>query len=324
MINRHYIEKFVIPAALTIFLSLFLLECSSMKIKNKPIDMKIDLQGHRGARGLRPENTIPAFIYAIKQNITTLELDVNLTKDKKLIIHHDSEINPAICVDENYKPAKSVAINTLTVDEIKKLDCGFLKNPEFPLQVTVKNTKLITLTEFFEFILKYESENKITPEKLFNIELKFGENYTKNEIKQSVSAIINVLNKFKMINRTTVQSFVHEALIEVKNIDKSIKISALFKPSYFKGFKMLIGFDSDRGDIIKKALKIKADIISPYYLYASPEFIQKCHKNNLKVIIWTVNKEKDMIKYFNTGIDGIISDYPDRLKKVFDKWSKTK
>ncbi len=93
---------------------------------------KIDLQGHRGARGLYPENTIPAFKFAIEHKMTTLELDTNLTKDGNLIVFHDSTINPGLCLDSRGKPAQSTRILDMTLEDLKKLDCGSLINKKFP------------------------------------------------------------------------------------------------------------------------------------------------------------------------------------------------
>ena len=95
-----------------ILITIFFTGCSSSNIKNTPLNGQVDLQGHRGARGARPENTLPAFKYCIEQNMTTIELDTNVTKDKELIIHHDSELNGDICIDETGENAQKIAIET--------------------------------------------------------------------------------------------------------------------------------------------------------------------------------------------------------------------
>jgi glycerophosphoryl diester phosphodiesterase len=127
-----------------------------------------------------------------------------------------------------------------------------------------------------------------------------------------------------MVERTTVQSFALEALPMVKKLNPKLKTSALFKPSYFQGFLMAIGLDSNRAEIIQKTEKAGADYISPHYRYISPSFVQTCHKKNIRVIPWTVNEEETMLTLLDYGVDGIISDYPNRLFKVYQEWSSSR
>ena len=102
----------------------FAILCSSSKAAGRPPDETHDLQGHRGARGKRPENTIPAFEYCIENQMTTIELDTNVTKDKQLIVNHDTTVNGKICRYEDGGPAEFAPIKDLTVDQLKQLDCG--------------------------------------------------------------------------------------------------------------------------------------------------------------------------------------------------------
>jgi len=160
---------------LMICMAIFIAGCGSPDIQPRvfPEKTTVDLQGHRGARGLYPENTIPAFKSAIEHKMTTLELDTNLTKDGNLIVFHDSFINPHLCLDSNGQPVLPTRILDMTIEDLKKLDCGSIINEEFPEQTVVPGTKLISLSEFFNFVKQYEAEHPGIPKLKFNIETKF-------------------------------------------------------------------------------------------------------------------------------------------------------
>ena len=168
-------------------------------------DRMVDLQGHRGARGKRPENTIPAFQYCIENHMTTIELDVNLTKDQQLIVYHDRVLNRKICQYENGEPVRPLSIRELTVTELKRLDCGGSANENFPEQVPVSGTHLITLVEFFEFVQKFDQNAVRLKPICFNIETKFGKNYTRSEIKWASELVVKTITDAGMAERSTVQ-----------------------------------------------------------------------------------------------------------------------
>lgn len=301
----------------------FLFNCASANYKTSDLS-KIDLQGHRGARGLKPENTWPAFQAAIEYKMTTLELDTVLTKDGKVIIHHDSDTNPIICQNIDGTSIAKQSLYNLTLAELKELDCGSKKNPSFPEQVPVPGTKLLTIEEFFGLVADVEKKNGgKSPKFLYNIETKFPDdsnsNVSQERMKEHVVALIKAIDKFKTNERVTIQSFYLPSLLVVDSINPKIKKSALFSPSKFQGLMMILGFgDSYRTNILEQAKLSKANIISPYFLYVTPGFVQNSHSQNLLVVPWTVNDVKEMNRLTNCGVDGIISDYPNRLIEFVD------
>ncbi len=307
----------LLSAAILIF-SLFSITAIAEQIDS------MDLQGHRGARGLRPENTLPAFEYCVDQRMTTIELDTTLTRDKQLIIHHDSELNPRICVDNQGVPVEAVDISTLSVIELKTLDCGALQNEKFPQQVAIKNTRLMTLEEFFDRFQDTKIKGQPHRAIQFNIELKFKKDPLPSIIVEAANIMVKTIENAGMVDRSTVQSFVIESLPEIKKANPSIKTSALFLPTRFQGLRMMMGLNANRQEILQKAIEVKADVISPYYLYANKEFIETCHQHNIKVIPWTVNEEETMQTLFSSGVDGIISDYPALLYRVHQDWLKSR
>ncbi|PJZ53593.1 glycerophosphodiester phosphodiesterase [Leptospira adleri] len=311
--------------SLSIFSALIFLffigACSSAPIVNKPLEGNLDLQGHRGARGLKPENTWPAFEEAIRQGMTTLELDTVLTKDKKIIIHHDSETNPVICQKKDGTEILSRSLYELNLAELKQLDCGAKKNPKYPEQIPVPGTELITIEEFFVLVAKTEKQFPEKPKLKFNIETKFP-NDDKAQlpieiVKEHVSLLVQSVEKAKATDRTTIQSFYLKALPIVKEKNPKIKTSALFSPTYFQGAMMTFGLgNSTRKNVLEKTLEVKADIISPYFLYVTKEFVREAHSHKISVIPWTVNERSEMQRLIKAGVDGIITDYPDRLKQI--------
>jgi glycerophosphoryl diester phosphodiesterase len=331
---KHTLTKSQHPNYMKLFLSAFFmfgvifsaLNCGSAQNKPSNLDT-LDLQGHRGARGLRPENTWPAFQAAIEYKMTTLELDTVLTKDGKVIIHHDSETNPVICQNIDGTEIQKINLYELTLDELKQLDCGSKKNPNFPEQVTFPGTKLITIDEFFKLVADVEKKNgPKAPKYLYNIETKFpndeSSDISEERMKLHVRSLIESIQKAKTTERVTIQSFYLPALSEVESINPKIKRSALFAPTYFQGLMIILGLgNSYRSDIIEKAETIHANIISPYFLYVNSDFVQNSHSKNISVIPWTVNKELEMKRLVSCGVDGIISDYPDRLRKFVDQES---
>lgn len=310
------------------FILFFAVQCAS--IANKPLSGDVDLQGHRGARGLKPENTWPAFEAAYQNQMTTLELDTVLTKDREVVIHHDSESNPQLCVGKDGKEIVSKSLYDLTASELESYDCGSKKNPRFPEQVIVPGAKIETIGKFFQRVMEYERKNKLKPAS-FNIETKFPDD-TNSKVSPEimnlhVEKLLAEIVKYKMESRTTIQSFYLPALEVVRAKNQKVKTSALFAPTYFQGFLMTIGLGNwYRSAIFEKATELKVNITSPYFLYVTLKFVSYHHEKNIQVIPWTVNEEKEMLRLLDCGVDGIISDYPDRLRRVYEVWrnSKTK
>jgi len=305
-----------------IFLSLILLtiSCSSTDIKNQSLRPELDLQGHRGARGLKPENTWPAFEEAIKFNMVTLELDTVLTKDKRIVIHHDSETNPVICQNNDGTEITKTSLYLLTLSELQSLDCGSKKNPAFPNQTSVPGTKLLSIEEFFQKVS--EAEKKTKQKYLFNIETKFPDDGSASDlvVEEHTNLLIAAIEKSKVVERSTIQSFDMRTLPIVQKKNSKIRTSALFAPTYFQGFLMTIGLGNGyRESILEKAKSLKVNIISPYFLYVNQKFVNVSHEAKIEVIPWTVNTVKEMKRLESCGVDGIISDYPDMLAATFKK-----
>ena len=273
-----------------------------------------EIQGHRGCRGLRPENTIPAFIHALNLGVKTLELDVVISKDKKVVVSHDPFFNPDISTSpDGIQVSEESDYNTyqLTYKTIRKFDVGQIQNPHFPEQQTETTFKPL-LSAVFKAVKKHCKENKI-PLPNYNIELKsLPEEYhiSQPEVKEFSDLVYQQVSKYLKPEQLTIQSFDpavlkfwHEQM--KTGAYNSIKLSHLIEP-----------LENNDVDFQLAILGFKPDIWSPYFKVLTKEKVQELHQRGIKVIPWTVNELKDMKKIKEMGCDGLITDYPDRAKNL--------
>ncbi len=249
---------------------------------------RILVHGHRGARARRPENTLPAFRYAIEQGVDVLELDVAVTKDNVAVVSHDPLLNAVICSG----PKLGIPIHTLTLDELRAYDCGAKKNPLFADQIPVPGTRVPALDEVFEL----GRGNSVQ----FNVETKIFA--AKPELTPSPEEfsrlILDSIRRHAMENRVILQSFDPRTLSAVKKLDPAIRRSALFET---------------RRDWMEVASEFQATILSPEYHLVTPERVAQAHAAGLEVVPWTANQPEDWAKLAAAGSDAIISDDPAKL-----------
>ncbi|WP_412560198.1 glycerophosphodiester phosphodiesterase family protein [Winogradskyella sp. MIT101101] len=266
---------------------------------------KLDVQGHRGCRGLLPENSLPAFEKAIDLGVHTLELDIAITKDKEVVVSHEPFISRFTCLNPegNEIPEEmDMAYNLyhMTHEEIKEFDCGSKFHPSYPEQEKLKTYKPL-LSEVFEMDKVKESEVK------FNIELKSKPEYYgiyTPHPEEYVKIVLNEIEDKGMFNRVNLQSFDLAILEEIKKQSPKMKVALLI--------------DEDENIATKLAeLSYKPEIISPYFeLLTSHDLIMNYQDKGYKIIPWTINEEQDMFKMLRWNVDGIITDYPDRLLEI--------
>lgn len=268
---------------------------------------QIDIQGHRGARGLVPENTIPAFIRAIEEGVTTLELDVVITRDKQVVISHEPFMSADICSKPNGEPVtekemESFNIYQMTFEEVSKFDCGLRGNPRFPDQkkMAVSKPKLI---EMIRTIERHLIENNL-PKVSYNIELKSspkGDGKSHPQVSEFAHLVQSVLDQVLTADRYTIQCFDFRVLRYYHQKFPGIRLVALVEN--------MKGVDGNLKD-----LGFVPYAYSPYHALLSKKDVETCHEKGMKVVPWTVNDRDRMDKLVNWGVDGIITDYPDRAK----------
>lgn len=302
-----------------------------------------DLEAHRGGRDVRPENTLYSYAYAIELGATSIECDMQLTKDGQIVMSHNPILNSDITRDENgnYIENNKYDIRLMTVDELKKFDvgvmdpnCGEYYDLHGKTQFTY-DAKIPTLEELMQLIQSYGDKNIV-----LNIETKSypdpaSAGYKNNaDSKKFVEVFNNIVKKYDMEDRVVLQSFDWQTLIEMKKLNPNISTSALWQeqPSWGRDSESLRRYEKKKspwlggldikdyqGNPVKAAHAIGADIISPYYTEISKQDVDEAHSLGMKVVPWTVNNEKDMNMLLDMGVDGIISDKPWLLKQVLEK-----
>lgn len=270
---------------------------------------KIDIQGHRGARGLKPENTIPAFLLALDSGVTTLELDVVISKDGQVVVSHEPWLNPAICLDPqgNKIPEEDGTkwnLYEMTYEEIARCDCGSLGNPRFPEQEKLKVSKPL-LSEVFR-AAEHHMKSYTRYEVDYNIELKSnpaGDNKY-HPVPEEFSAMVYALiDQYLPFERIVIQSFDFRILQYWHKNYPHVRLAALIENTNSIGINLA-------------SLGFRPDIYSSYYKLLSRKKVQDLHLRRIKVIPWTVNETKQMKKLVSWGVDGLITDYPDRARSL--------
>lgn len=265
-----------------------------------------DWQGHRGARGLMPENTIPAFLKALDLGMKTLELDLAVSADNQLIISHEPWLNHDICSKADGTPvskteAENLKIKNMTADELKKCDCGSRGNPRFPEQQKMVAYKP-TLAEMVATVKQYCTE-KNRPLPYFNIEIKSNpvwDNIFTPSVNDFAKLVVDEITRLDIKTVSTIQSFDPRALEGVKKLDTTITLVFLVEN--------LKGLDANLA-----LLTFKPDVYSPYFKLMKKKTVKQCHAKGIKIVPWTVNETKDMSKMVKLGVDGVITDYPNRI-----------
>lgn len=289
--------------------SILVLFCAVLLTNCTRPERILDLQGHRGARGLYPENTIVGFTAALEfPEVRTLELDLCVTQDDKLIISHEPWFNESICeVSDTTHEGFAYSLYKMTYDSIAQFDCGAKGHPNFPDQQPVPAHKPL-LSELFATI---QSEGLRWPH--FNIEIKShptGDNMYHpgpNKFAALVAAELIAAHEeypeADLLNHITVQSFDPRVLREMRKTALPVKLALLSEEETTPAEQM-------------DELGFPVDIYSPNYEQITPELISWCHFRRIAVIPWTVNDLEQMQTLVDMGVDGIISDYPNLFAEL--------
>jgi glycerophosphoryl diester phosphodiesterase len=242
----------------------------------------IEVHGHRGARAAYPENTLPAFRHAIEAGVDYIELDVRLTKDNHVVVHHDPELSSDRCLDgEGRSAAPGTAIRSLTLEELRRFDCGARANPEFPHQRTVPGTRVPTLHEVFDLVRSLPHPNARVVG--IHIELKAHPSKDFPSAKEYASLLVPILSEHGMLDRTVMQSF-------------NLRLGAIAKRL-----------------ARKLGRKGNPKVISPPASWISRPLVAILHALKMRVVPWTVNDPEGWEKMIGLGVDGIVTDDPEGL-----------
>lgn len=273
---------------------------------------QFDIQGHRGCRGLLPENTIEAMKKAIDIGVTTLEMDVVISKDGKVLLSHEPFLSHEICLDQNNKEIteateQSFNLYQMNYEQIKACDCGSKVHPRFLEQQKIKTYKPL-LADVIDTVQHYLKEKYPNKKIFYNIETKTtveGDRIFHPEPKEFVDKLIAVLKEKKILSKTFIQSFDNRTLKYLHQNHKGIKTILLVE-------------NTDSYLLNLKNLGFAPKVYSPDFHLLTKEIVNDLHSKKIKVIPWTVNSKEDMEKIIALGVDGLITDYPNRyfeLKK---------
>ncbi|MGD6795026.1 glycerophosphodiester phosphodiesterase [Metabacillus indicus] len=307
-------------------------------------DREFDLQAHRGGMGLTVESTIASFSQALEIGVNTLELDVQITEDQQAVVTHDRKISggnrrdtePAFPGDPEF-PYMGKYIKDLTLEQIRTMDCGSVTKPQYPGQKTSPGAKMPLLTEVFDLVDSYKAK-KVK----MNIETKVeaGAPHETAPREEFVQIVAKQVREADMLDRVTIQSFDWGSLMRMREVEPGLPIVALtngpqfLQPGQPGASPWLGGIDIDdfEGDLVAAAKSFGADAISPvhgfpqngavtedgYEPYVTKEMVDRAHKAGMQVIPWTVNDIPTMNKLIDDGVDGMITDCPDRLRSVME------
>ena len=271
-----------------------------------------DIEGHRGARGLVPENTIPSFLKALEFGVDTLELDVVVSGDGKLVVSHEPWFSHVISLHKNggrisEEKEKEFNIYKMTYAEIKLYDVGSIGNKGFPEQRKMKVHKPL-LKDVFSEVQKYIRKNKLKAVR-FNIEIK--SNPQGDDVYHPTPAVFarkvyeEVLAN-KMQKNVIVQSFDVRPLQELRKFPVKLPLALLV--SNKDGIEKNLGI-----------LGFQPDTYSPHFSLVDEATVRYCRARRIKIVPWTVNEIADLERMKKFDLDGIITDYPDRAIKIFRK-----
>ncbi|MFC4997885.1 glycerophosphodiester phosphodiesterase family protein [Dactylosporangium cerinum] len=300
-----------------------------------------DIQAHRGGLGLRNESTLSSFGNALRLGVTTLELDIQITEDGQAVVTHDRRVSGAKCADtapvtagDPEFPYVGKYIKDLTVKQVRTLDCGSKGLPDFPGQLLTPGSRVPLLREVFDLVARYGNEDV-----KFNLETKVeaGAPQETAPREQFVQVAAKEIRDAGLLRRVTIQSFDWGALKRMREVEPRLGLVALTNRDFLQtgqpgASPWLGGLDIDDfgGDPIAAVKTLGVVAFSPvhgfpqngkvtdagYQPYVTKAMVQHAHANGIKVVPWTVDDPATMNKLIDDGVDGLITDYPDRLRAV--------
>lgn len=282
-----------------IFSLVFILSCNSEK--------PLDVQGHSGARGLHPENSIPAFKKALDLKVHTLELAVVISNDNMVVVSYEPYMSQEIALDAFGKEIsevneKSFNLYRMTYDSIKLYDCGSKGHSSFPYQIKERTYKPL-LAEVIDLA---ETKSKQTIN--YNIEIRSRTEYDGiylPPINDYVALVLDIIRSKGIQNRTSLQSLNLDVLEAIKKQNSDLKIA--------------LKIDSD--EVIRtklSKLSFTPEILSPHFKILDQQTVLKFQEEGFKIIPWTVNEVGDINLMIDLNVDGIISDYPNRVIQLIN------
>jgi glycerophosphoryl diester phosphodiesterase len=267
-----------------------------------------DMQGHRGGRGLMPENTIPAMRRALDLGVTTLEMDAAISQDKQVLLSHDPYLNADFVYQPDGQPltkeqGKALRLYSLPYAEIRRYDVGSHGNPKFERQQKLRTYKPL-LAEVIDSAEAYARRTH-RPAPYYNIETKTtpaGDGLNHPAPDEFVRLLLAVIAQKGVQNRVIIQSFDPRTLEVVHRTQPQLRTALLVE---------------NQGGLAEnlQRLSFTPSIYSPHYKLVTAQLVQACHQQRMQVIPWTVNTAEDVAQLLHLQVDGFIADYPDLMHR---------
>jgi glycerophosphoryl diester phosphodiesterase len=291
--------------------------------------MAFDIEAHRGGRALFPENTLPSFANALSMGVDTLELDVGVTRDGALVVSHERGLNPDLArgADGVYVAPPGIPFVQLSLEQVKKYDVGQIRPgsayaAQFPDQRAVPGTPIPTLGQVLELVRRSGDRHV-----RLNIETKIDPNHPEQspDPERFVALLLGLVQAEQFGDRVMIQSFDWRTLQLVERLAPAIPTVYLTQQKgsgatvfLDKASVWTAGFNpAEHGGSLPATIKAAGGAIwSPFFGDVNPALISESHGLGLSVVVWTVNRPEDMARLIEMGVDGIISDHPDILRKV--------
>ncbi|MDL4813325.1 glycerophosphodiester phosphodiesterase family protein [Actinomadura opuntiae] len=273
----------------------------------------VELHGHRGARGLRPENTLPGFAHAVELGVDVIELDVGLSADGAVVLGHDQALSPANLADtvpawpdDPAFPYVGTPIRELTLAQLKTVDAGVRQRDDAfaRTQRPLPGTPIPTLAEACALLAPTGVG--------LAVELKTDPDWPDEEVALFTAAVAAVLAAAGMTDRSRLLAFDWRVLSEARRNHPALGRTALVeRKTLVPGTRWLAGLPS--GDPVAAARAIGATALSPEHAITTPGLVDDAHAAGLPVVVWTVNEPEDMSRFIKYGVDAIVTDYPDLM-----------
>lgn len=267
----------------------------------------LQIIGHRGARGLSPENTLAGFRKAVQSGVDAIELDVVVSKDRQLVVSHEAWMNPAFCSKPDGTPVteeekEKYNLYRMTYEEIRSFDCGKRRHPEFPQQQTEAAFKPLlqeAIRSTDDFV---RTNNLLLPR--YHIELKSdGDGLYNPPPAEFAELFCDEIRKLSMNERLLVKSFDARLVQKVRKLIPEIKLALLVENHESLSWN-------------RKELGFVPFMYCPEFILVNTALVDEVHRLNMQLVPWTVNEPEDIKRMIGLGVDGIISDYPDRLARL--------
>ncbi len=275
---------------------------------------RVEIQGHRGARGLWPENTLPGFARTIELGVDVLELDVGLTADGVPVLHHDQTLNAGTVRDRGpcrprdpLYPYVGRPIRELTLAQIKTIDAGIVNKRFAATQTAIPGAEVPTLAEACALVAPHDIR--------LAVEIKTDPSWP--DVETITTSAVKVLESYGLLERSRLLAFDWRVLGVARELLPGGDRVALVEPDTLEA-SWMAGHDP-AGGLVAAAVAAGATMISPKRVMVTPELVAAAHAAGLTVVVWTVNDPAEMARHMSFGVDAIVTDYPDRLRTVLGR-----